>query len=410
MWAPGLTKGETQEMSEAQRILRVTGAVSLLAALAFGTPVAKELFSSNLPGSEALTRPGPGVALLCAYGITCLGLSLFELGRVKGGVALACSVLFSVLFGFEALARPFVPDYTTIFQEDADLGWRLRPEASDDWLGVDVSINSLGMRDGIAPKERSTCILFLGDSVTFGAFLERDAQTIPAMAQARLAGSGREVACLNGGVGGWSTWQQEAWLLEVAETFKPKLVVINAVLNDATESLRGDLGRARRGFQLARSIKPGLFSETTWGRALRFLRRSYRGDEIRDQAARESELGVYELLRSPEMPASRAAWAAHLEALGDLVETTKAIGATPVVVAHPYTVQFEVPELWWPQRSYESWCKARDVAYIDGAKQILSSGESPGSCYHDGVHPNKKGAALLGAGVADELLKRGLVP
>ena len=396
-------------MSEAQRILRVNGVASLLLALASSTSGVKELLGSDQFGSEPLSRPETGVALLCAYGITCLGLSLFGLGRVKGSVALACSILFSVIFGFEALARPFVPDYTTIFQEDAGLGWRLRPETTDDWLGVDVTINSLGMRGGIASKEPSTSILFLGDSVTFGAFLERDAQTIPAIAQARLAGKGHNALCLNGGVGGWSTWQQKAWLLEVAESLKPKVVVINAVLNDATESLRGDLNRASRGFQLARSIEPGLLSETTWGRALRFLRRSYRGDELREQAARVSELGVYELLRSPEMPASREAWAAHLGELQDLVETIKENGATPVVVAHPYTVQFEAPGLWWPQRSDESWCQARGVAYIDGAKQILSSGENPASCYHDGVHPNKKGAALLGMTVADELLSRGLV-
>ena len=396
-------------MSEAQRILRVNGVASLLLALASSTSGVKELLGSDQFGSEPLSRPETGVALLCAYGITCLGLSLFGLERVKGSVALACSILFSAIFGFEALARPFVPDYTTIFQEDAGLGWRLRPETTDDWLGVDVTINSLGMRGGIASKEPSTSILFLGDSVTFGAFLERDAQTIPAIAQARLAGSGHNALCLNGGVGGWSTWQQKAWLLEVAESLKPKVVVINAVLNDATESLRGDLNRASRGFQLARSIEPGLLSETTWGRALRFLRRSYRGDELREQAARESELGVYELLRSPEMPASREAWAAHLGELQDLVETIKENGATPVLVAHPYTVQFEAPGLWWPQRSYESWCQARGVAYIDGAKQILSSGENPASCYHDGVHPNKKGAALLGMTVADELLSRGLV-
>ena len=190
----------------------------------------------------------------------------------------------------------------------------------------------------------------------------------------------------------------------------PDIIVINLVLNDATESPSRVASEASDGFQLARSIEPGALSETTWARALRSLRRHFRGDALRDEAAKQSELGVYELLRSPEMPASRSAWGAHLEALEKLIAATQSLGATAIVVAHPYTVQFEVPGLWWPQSAYKAWCEARGVIYFDAADAIAKSGHPPVSCYHDGVHPNRRGASVIGQGIAGALIERGLLP
>ena len=97
-----------------------------------------------------------------------------------------------------------------------------------------------------------------------------------------------------------------------------------------------------------------------------------------------------------------------MEALSSLISTVESLDATPVVVAHPYTVQFEVPGLWWPQTAYRSWCASRDILYVDAADSISSSEHSPPSCYHDGVHPNKTGAAAIAHGIAEALIAQGL--
>ena len=399
-----------QSKLSSQRILSLTGWLALIASVSLNTPGFLGLFPPEHLTASASEGASSGSMLLGCYAIACLALSRLRFPRLSPSLALTLAVFFGVLFGFEAAARPFIQSYTTIFTRDLNLGWRLRPDASDSWLGVDVKINKLGMRGPLPNTSAGRTVLFLGDSVTFGAFLERDAQTIPAVTQASLAERGLDAQCLNGGVGGWSTWQEEAWLIEVAGVLTPDIVVINLVLNDATESISLDAPGEGGSFQLNRSIEPGLLSDTTWANALRSWRRKLRGEALREAASEESELGVYELLRSPELPLSRAAWSDHMLALESLVKKIEDVGATPVVVAHPYTVQFEVPGLWWPQDRYEEWCQSNGAVFLNAAKALEGQGSEPVAYYHDGVHPNKGGAALIGHAIASLLVDQKLLP
>lgn len=397
------------EPSNSQGVLVVTGLVACLVGACLSVPGFFELFPQDWLSESHLRSAARGSILLVAYGLICW-LVAWRLPRLNASRVLSLSVLCSLLVGFEAIGRPFVQSYTTIFKADSALGWRLRPGASDLWLGVDVEINSLGMRGPLPHATADATVLFLGDSVTFGAFLERDAQTIPAMAQAALAARGLGAQCLNGGVGGWSPWQEERWLGEMSDELAPDIVIINLVLNDATESLSLGSPDDEFGFQLGRTVDPGLLSNTTWANALRSWRRKLRGEALRLAASRESELGVYELLRSPELPISRAAWSGHMSALESLVRKVESIGATPVVVAHPYTVQFEVPGLWWPQSRYEEWCQLNGVVFLNVARALEGQDDEPGAYYHDGVHPNKGGAALIGRAIASQLVDHKLLP
>jgi lysophospholipase L1-like esterase len=97
-------------------------------------------------------------------------------------------------------------------------------------------------------------------------------------------------------------------------------------------------------------------------------------------------------------------------ALESLVKKVKELGAVPVVVAHPYTVQFEVPGLWWPQTRYMEWCHSNGVVYLNAAKALEGQGSEPVDYYHDGVHPNKRGAALIGRAIAALLVEQKLLP
>jgi lysophospholipase L1-like esterase len=397
-----------QSKLRSQRILWLTGWLALIVSFCLSRPGLLELFPPDHLNASASEGANVGSMLLGFYAIACLVLSRLRFDRLSPSLVLALAVFFGVLLGFEAGARPFIQIHTTIFARDLNLGWRLRPDTSDSWLGVDVEINELGMRGPLPRASAEGTVLFLGDSVTFGAFLERDAQTIPAMAQASLDARGLNTECLNGGVGGWSTWQEEAWLSEVSESLKPDIVVVNLVLNDATESL--GLGDEDGSFQLNRSIEPSVISGTTWANALRSWRRKVRGEELRKEATERSELGVYELLRTPELPLSRAAWSDHMLALESLVKKVKELGAVPVVVAHPYTVQFEVPGLWWPQTRYMEWCHSNGVVYLNAAKALEGQGSEPVDYYHDGVHPNKRGAALIGRAIAALLVEQKLLP
>jgi len=75
----------------------------------------------------------------------------------------------------QPLVRARQSERTTIFQRDAELGWRLRPGARGRWAGVEVEINDKGVRGPELPYEKPAGvrrIVWLGDSVTFGFRIE----------------------------------------------------------------------------------------------------------------------------------------------------------------------------------------------------------------------------------------------
>lgn len=326
----------------------------------------------------------------------------------RTSVSLTSALL--LILGFEALSAPFMGLDTTLFQRDQALGWRLRPGGDDDWLGARVKINALGMRGPMPADELSQRVLFLGDSVVFGAFLAKDSDTLSAKVEARLRADGISVQCLNAGVGGWAPWQERRWYEGEGAALGAQVVLVHLVLNDVTEPLTlKAFGGSDEGFQLDRSREPGLLESTAWATAVRRWRRSVRGDEAQRAAATAEALGVYELLSSPSLPDSRAAWARHLEELQALILAIHEEGVVPVVVSHPYTVQFEVPGLWWPQDALAAWCEARSVRFLDVGRSLASARPDPISAYHDGVHPNAEGAALIADALAQLLLAEGLV-
>jgi hypothetical protein len=310
----------------------------------------------------------------------------------------------------EAFAGALVERHTTIFVVDDELGWRLRPGARDVWLGAEVEINHGGMRGESARDDGALRVLFLGDSVVFGAFIERDAETIPARTESFLRAEALQVQCLNAGVGGWAPWQERLWFEREGAGLGAEVVIIHIVLNDVTEPLvLVQRGGSEVGFQLDHAREPGWWQGTSWATAVRSWRRRARGEEERVAAARASALGVYEFLRTPSMPASRAAWTEHLTEVGALVDAIRSAGSRPVIVSHPYTVQFEVAALWWPQDEMAAWCGDRGVPHLDVGRYLESACEEPLDLYADGVHPNAEGAAMLGREIAGFLIREGLL-
>ena len=95
--------------------------------------------------------------------------------------------------------------------------------------------------------------------------------------------------------------------------------------------------------------------------------------------------------------------------VGALIDSIQAAGASPVVVSHPYTVQFEAAGLWWPQDAAAAWCASRGVPHLDVGRTLSARLTDPLAVYHDAVHPNSEGAALIGRIIATFLLDEGLV-
>ena len=117
---------------------------------------------------------------------------------------------------------------------DTPTGRRLRPKTTAvihnhdiSQRRIEISTNSLGLRNPeIGPKTRKR-ILFLGDSITFGDYLPEEETFV------RLVGeAGEDWETINAGVGGLGLGNEIALLSETGLALDPDVVVLGFYLND----------------------------------------------------------------------------------------------------------------------------------------------------------------------------------
>ena len=93
---------------------------------------------------------------------------------------------------------------------------------------VTVSTNSLGLRGGevsLTKPKGTKRILVLGDSYTFGVYVENE-QAYPAVVETLLRGDGHRVEVVNAGYAdGWEPDEHYAWLVNRGIQFQPDLIV-----------------------------------------------------------------------------------------------------------------------------------------------------------------------------------------
>jgi len=75
-------------------------------------------------------------------------------------------------------------------------------------------------------------VLFLGDSYTYGDCVAGDA-VFHQCIERELRADGVQVKCINAGVPGYNSVQELAFLREIFDQYKPDLVVLSYVMNDA---------------------------------------------------------------------------------------------------------------------------------------------------------------------------------
>jgi len=145
--------------------------------------------------------------------------------------------------------------------DNAIMGFTHRPgvrvtfrTAAGDYEDMTVETNSVGLRDRdfARPKPpRTYRILFVGDSVVFGAGVEARDTVVKALEDRlnRRATRGWRFEVVNYGVGGYNTRQELELLKETrAMQYEPDLILLGVVMNDHSEtnsmlSWQGDLAR-----------------------------------------------------------------------------------------------------------------------------------------------------------------------
>lgn len=270
-----------------------------------------------------------------------------------------------------------------------------------------VRIDSLGYRGAGFPVHKrpgELRILAIGDSFTYGDFVDNDS-TFPAVLQRSLAAScKRPVTVINAGVGG-STITTAIHMLERAWKLSPDVVLLTFVENDV-DDLRSDMWGELAANRQAKSrfplsvMYPVLRRSALWNFSLK-LRGRVRA--LRNTSAVSSPADPRP--RS-DVPALRAEYGRELRMLASEVH---AQDRSLVLVAFPshLTVSGMATDeqLQWLQRTGED----QDVPTFNLLEPLKASGLPTTQLYllpHDG-HPSPRGYEIAGSWLTSRLTARG---
>jgi lysophospholipase L1-like esterase len=191
--------------------------------------------------------------------------------------------------------------------------------------GVPVRINSRGLRERelAIPKPAGTRrVVFLGDSVTFGAGV-RDDEPFPRLLEAAVNGAGSgPIETVNTGVVGYNTLQELARLEHAGLSYQPDAVVLTFVVNDLLETFSI--------FDHQYEPTGALANVKVWLRRNSHLYRFVQNIYWRiGQEMRRSREGPVEPLRKRDRLEER------LATLSQIIQMSRTNGATFLLVLYP---------------------------------------------------------------------------
>lgn len=331
----------------------------------------------------------------------------------------------SILVVGEVIARSFhVPDRMNGFParmlvvtDDPDLPYYLRPDYETVARGMDVRTNRHGMRgpdvsDRPAPGVRR--ILALGGSTTFGEALAEE-EAWPAVLERELeARTGEPYEVLNGGVEGYNTAAELAFLRQRGLPLAPDTVVVGFSLDDGNRTpAMGALGvLTREPDERVSTTSPTALSKLyLTARLLPSYGFGFLGEDLSAKKRKNTprEHGIERYLSANrkrffrERPEER--WSAMVDALRGFGEAARDEGVRVVIAILPDADQVDTndPDLI-PQERLLGLCRHLGLECLD-LRPVMDAAPPP--LFLDGAHPNADGYRVIAGALADHLLGDG---
>ncbi len=279
---------------------------------------------------------------------------------------------------------------------DRHLLFRVRPNPGGERVFCYEGIDGSGFRNGEAGRsEKPAAILLVGDSCAFGWGICDFDQTIGAQLRRDLIVAGMSSASVfNLAQPGYSSTQSlmllRHWLPEV----RPKFVVLYLGWNDRWKS---------QGLTDAQALWLTPLLTSGWARVMTATA-IYRTLEwmVGPRSARVGNAGA----RDPTTARYRVPLDQSLANFGVMIEQSRRIGATVLVVNHPHAAGFP------RTKGIEEFADALERAFQHDADFVglpEMSAQSAGARRYfqsDGFHPNAAGARYIARAVADAILRR----
>jgi len=281
--------------------------------------------------------------------------------------------------------------------ENSKRVYGLRPNERNVYIGVTVETNSLGFREKEYPVERRPGvkrIVVLGDSYTFGTGVEfKDIFT------KRLEAALNGVEVIGFGVPGYNTTNELATLREVAARFKPDLVIVGYVLNDA-ELAQPDGATAPRATQGQRRVLDEVhIAMKDASKLYRFL--APRAGEVAKLFGMRYAVGATNrMIRAFEDDAP--GWIESRASLLAIAEESRRLGAATLVAVFPMMVDFASYPLAPAHERIRAFCEANNIAVVDLLPSFKGRNAADYIVVMDG-HPNGRAHEIFAARILEHL-------
>ncbi|MFQ5669538.1 MAG: SGNH/GDSL hydrolase family protein [Acidobacteriota bacterium] len=292
------------------------------------------------------------------------------------------------------------------FRASRTLIWELVPG----WNGREgygtVNINSLGLRErefSPAKSDGVFRVLCVGDSVTFGHWVEAE-QAFPRRLEALLQrGSSSTIQVINAGVPGYSPFQELAWLREKGWDLKPDLVVVGFVLNDVVERFMTLAAYGGANTTLGVDTTATLAPLHRWLRRTAFFR--FVISLLRRGQARREVYSVRRLFDDPLLPRIDAAWRRTESELDKMVMAARQRKVPLCLVVFPFRFQIAEKADPRPQQRLKSWAEAAGVPLVDLTRDFQRLGA--GRAFLDQDHPTPSGHLVAAQAIAKAIRRHG---
>ena len=300
------------------------------------------------------------------------------------------------------------------FQPHETFGWIYRPHYHGFWHGAQVSINSLGIRNGEISPEKETGtyrILCLGNSVTFGYGTENDKTYVRVLETLlRERRPGPKFETINAGIGGFSTLQEWLFLKNIGVAFDPDLVTVAFVLNDvldmSTAQKRIDRAKRQKGVKESAEANEasfyGRFRRTAMYHLFTLLMAHYKKWE----EARNVKNLVAVQYPSEEIERNWEQVQTHLSEITDLAAKN---GFRVLLVVLPFRFQIEEDDpIRIPQDRLIDLGNQIGMPVLDLLPVFRENRDS--DLFLDTNHPTETGHRLVAEEIYEYMEKTGILP
>lgn len=318
-------------------------------------------------------------------------------------VALGITEIYLKLYWLDPVQNERTPNVGIQMQAHPTRIWSLTPNSKMENFGVQITVDTLGMREGIDVDKEKARIMILGDSSFFGHGVKREDTLHSQLAESlRTQGIPTDVQC--GAVPGYSIIQSKIFMDEIGWDQKPTMLIIGNLWSDNNFDYFTDkewIATLRSPFYL---WKQKMSRSAIW-QFLQYSRNKKEKQEV-------GTLARISWVKKPiEIPQRRVSLVDYATSLDLLIEEAgkKSVEVILIQPANRNRLHNKnSQEMWEPYFAVQrKIAHHRQIPIFDVAEILQAFSLSPDQAFLDEMHPTGKTNYWLAQSITNQIIYKG---